>query len=774
MQARAKALADVRRVETDIASMTLRAPADGVVTLFPNWRAGGIFSDNPPEFRPGDRAWSGATIAELPDFSTLQVSTRIDEVDRGRLQPSQTATIRVDAVPDREFQARVTQISALAKTDFTSWPPPRNFDVTLQLESKDPRLRPGMSGNGRIAVNRIPGSILVPPAAVFYPDRNHHGLRPVGLRFAPRPWWWVPANEEQLPSPPDWPRVEKVALKIPLRRKNHECAKDNPAFPVRGAAGGRRRRNDVGDQAPAPGKASVPTIRVARGNLDLKIYTSGELRAGKSAMMVAPSVGSSLHLIFLAKTGTHVKPGELVIDFDPSDQEHNLEMASSDLKEAEQSIAKAKADASVQESQDKVDLLKAEFDVRRAEMDVSKKDLVSAIDAKKNLLALDEARRRLSQLKEDIPSHAASNQADIAVAEEKLAKARLSMELAQKNIQNMHVRAPIDGLVAVQENRQTMFYFTGMRLPEYREGDEVQPGSFVAQILDVEQMELQGKVAEIDRANLSPGEPAEIEIYAFPHQKISGKVKDVAGTALQNTFFSDSGSSKFGVVIALDHPDPQLRPGLSGEVAISAGEMKDVLYLPPQAIFAKNGNPVVYVRKGNDFVPQKIKITRRSETRIAVEGLAEGTEVALVNPEQETSKTSATAASSPALGGGPLMSAPATTLAPPAASGPLRPSLVALSAGISPGSGITSLAQAAHFSDHARHDLWRGGGGLHALDRRRRAAAGDGLHRTTRRAQSDRRGQGILRLAGKAKNPPDFPRPHLPGPARHPHQHRRH
>ena len=399
-----------------------------------------------------------------------------------------------------------------------------------------------------------------------------------------------------------------------------------------------------------PAKRGLPTIRVARGNLDLRIYTTGELRAGKTAMLVAPSVGSSLHLIFLAQTGTHVKSGDLVADFDPSDQEHNLEMASSDLKEAEQSIAKAKADASVQDAQDKVDLLKAQFDVRRAEMDVSKKDLVSAIDAKKNLLALEEARRHLSQLKEDIPSHAASNQAGIAVAEEKLAKARLSMQLAQKNIQNMHLRAPMDGLVAVQENRQTNVYYEGMRFSEYRQGDEVEPGGFVAQVLDMAQMEIQGKVAETDRANLSAGEPAEIDIYALPHQVISGKVKDVAGAALQASFFSDSGASKFGVVIALDHPDPQLRPGLTGLVAISAGEVKNALYLPPQAIFAKDGNPVVYIRKGSDFEPQKIKITRRSETRIAVEGLAEGTEVALVNPEQKTPNASA-APASPALGG---------------------------------------------------------------------------------------------------------------------------
>jgi RND family efflux transporter MFP subunit len=215
VQARAKAQADVRRVEADIASMTLRAPVDGVVTLFPNWRAGGVFSDNPPEFRPGDRAWNGATIAELPDFSTLQVSTRIEEVDRGRIKSAQTATIRVDAVPDREFQAHIARISALAKTDFSTWPPPRNFDVTLELDTKDSRLRPGMSGSGRIAVNRIPGSILIPPAALFSQVGTTVVYILAGSKFVQRPVVVGPRNEEQLAITSGLSAGEKVALKDP-------------------------------------------------------------------------------------------------------------------------------------------------------------------------------------------------------------------------------------------------------------------------------------------------------------------------------------------------------------------------------------------------------------------------------------------------------------------------------------------------------------------------------------------------------------------------------
>ena len=212
---RDRAKTDVAQVERDIATMTLRAPVDGVVTLYPNGRVGGWFTDNPPEFRPGDSAWNGATIAELPDFSTLQVSTRIDEVDRGRLQLKQTATIRVDAVPDREFLAHVAQISALAKTEFSTWPPPRNFDVTLQLDTQDPRLRPGMSGSGRIAVNRITGSILIPPAALFSKAGATLVYVLAGAKFLPRPVTVGPRNEEQVAVVSGLQAGEKVALKDP-------------------------------------------------------------------------------------------------------------------------------------------------------------------------------------------------------------------------------------------------------------------------------------------------------------------------------------------------------------------------------------------------------------------------------------------------------------------------------------------------------------------------------------------------------------------------------
>ena len=155
----------------------------------------------------------------------------------------------------------------------------------------------------------------------------------------------------------------------------------------------------------------------------------------------------------LLHTGTPVKKDDIVIEFDPSEQQYKLEQNRSELLQADQEIIKAKADDEVQKAKDKVALLKARFDVRRAELEVGKNELASAIDVKKNDLALDQARRALAQLEQDIRSHTASGKANIGLAEEKHSKAKLAMEQAQQNIEKMKVHAPMDGIVAIEKNR---------------------------------------------------------------------------------------------------------------------------------------------------------------------------------------------------------------------------------------------------------------------------------------------------------------------------------
>jgi HlyD family secretion protein len=169
-----KARYDLDETERIIQSLALKAPRDGMVSLLPNFRAGGPMARTSPEFRRGDRAWSGAAIAELPDLSSVKMTLRVDEADRARLVVGGAVRVRVDAVPDRELDGRIAEISLIATPDFTTFPPARNFDVSVSLTGTDPRLRSGMSATARIELDRIEKTLIVPASAVVEENGSHH------------------------------------------------------------------------------------------------------------------------------------------------------------------------------------------------------------------------------------------------------------------------------------------------------------------------------------------------------------------------------------------------------------------------------------------------------------------------------------------------------------------------------------------------------------------------------------------------------------------------
>jgi biotin carboxyl carrier protein len=333
------------------------------------------------------------------------------------------------------------------------------------------------------------------------------------------------------------------------------------------------------------------------------------------------------------------------MEFDPSEQRYKLDQNRSELLQAEQEIAKARADAAVVAAQDKVALLKARFDVRRAELDVQKNELVSTIDARKNGLALEQAQRVLAELEQDLKSHSASNQATISLAEEKRNKAKLAMDQAQDNINKMRVTAPMDGLVALEKNEGANggMFFSGMSLPEYHEGDQVEPGRSVGQVIDPKEMEMTAKVGEIERNNIKEGQTADIQLDALPGTSFRGTVKTVGGNNTRR-FFDDDTSTKFEVAITLVNTDPRLRPGLTAQILINGDPRKDVLYAPRQALFLKDNKRVVYVRNGNNFDPREVRIQAENESRAAIEGVSAGMEIALINPTARRKAASSSAA----------------------------------------------------------------------------------------------------------------------------------
>jgi HlyD family secretion protein len=396
---------------------------------------------------------------------------------------------------------------------------------------------------------------------------------------------------------------------------------------------------------------NIPTARATRGPVEVQIHALGDLRPARTTSIVAPPVsGGMMQIIHLVKTGMRVKQGEVVIQFDPSEQEYNLEQSKSQLEEAEQQIIKVKADQAVRGAKNKVDLMKAQYNVRRAELKVQGNELLSAIEAKKNLIDLEDAKRRYEQLQRDIQSRASSDAADLAVQNVARMKAEMGMKLAQQNIENMIWKTPVDGVVVLAQNLDSLG--SGGRInsiseiPEFREGDQAYPGRMIGMIQDTNELEISSKVLETDRANLDVGQPVDIWMDSTPLKTYSGRIKSMATTATDAASANNTtdllealSTRSFDAIFEVDGKGDNFFMGVSVRMIIKGNAMKNALSIPRQAVFQKNSKPVVYVRRGEEWESREIRIKYLTESRAVLDGLDENTEVAMVNPDLQKSKT---------------------------------------------------------------------------------------------------------------------------------------
>ncbi len=202
----------VQQDENSLASLTLRAPLDGVIALQNHWQPQG----GQAPFKPGDRAWPGMAIAELPDPSSLKISARVEEAERGQLKVGQSVEVHVDAVPDRTLTGHVEDISPTASLDFTAgWPIPRNFSVDVALSESDPRLTSGMSANVRVSIAKIANGIVIPSTALFRKAGRVVAYVQRGSKFEEEPVEVSRRNSQEVLLARGLQPGERVALRDP-------------------------------------------------------------------------------------------------------------------------------------------------------------------------------------------------------------------------------------------------------------------------------------------------------------------------------------------------------------------------------------------------------------------------------------------------------------------------------------------------------------------------------------------------------------------------------
>jgi multidrug efflux pump subunit AcrA (membrane-fusion protein) len=355
-------------------------------------------------------------------------------------------------------------------------------------------------------------------------------------------------------------------------------------------------------------------------------------------------MGAQVTILTLANSGTAVKAGDLIAEFDASEQEFALEQANFELQLADQEIAKAEAEAAVVAADDEVALLTARFNVRRAELDAKANELVGSLVAQQNLMLLEEARGRLAALDKEVQSHRDTSKASTAMIREKRFKALQAVATAKRNIDNLRVVAPFDGFVSVRANFNAFggIVFSGAAMPDFKPGDAAGPGTLFAELIDTTRVEVTAKLAESDRANVSPGQRVEIKIDASPDIKLAGKVRSVSSVASRQNFFDGGGERRFDIAFEVEGHHAQVRPGVSTALSIAGQTFENVVHVPRAAIFDVTGQPTVYVKTAQGFEPKPVKVVARTESTAIIEGVDVPADVALVNPiRSATTKPSA-------------------------------------------------------------------------------------------------------------------------------------
>ncbi len=167
--ASAARLRDAARAEVELTTLRLslidiKSPLNGVINYGTNYTQGW---SNAQPFKVGDHAVGGTVIGEIPDLSTLQLESKVEELDRGRINLGDSVMVHVDAFPEKTITGTLVAISPLTEQSFNEWPPTRSFRAFARLEMPDPKMRPGMNAGADVIESKLPGAISIPAKALF-------------------------------------------------------------------------------------------------------------------------------------------------------------------------------------------------------------------------------------------------------------------------------------------------------------------------------------------------------------------------------------------------------------------------------------------------------------------------------------------------------------------------------------------------------------------------------------------------------------------------------
>jgi HlyD family secretion protein len=382
----------------------------------------------------------------------------------------------------------------------------------------------------------------------------------------------------------------------------------------------------------ASAAVDLPVAPARKGDFLAIIRCRGDLKAARSAPVYVPTV-PNLRISWMAPSGDPVKAGDPLIKFDSSSAQQTLMQKEAALKQAEATLEQALAQAKITSEQDASDLAQAKYAVERAKLEASKAAIKSKIDGDESLVDLGVAEQKLKVQEATVALHEASDQAKIASATRVRDQAQGDVDLTKSRIAQMEIKAPIAGIPIYQAN-----YSQGWNnVRPFKVGDNVFAGMNVAEIPDLDTLEMDVKVEETDRGSVSVGNEVRVRVDSLPELNLGAKVERISPLAELATNEWPP-TRTFRAYARLQKPDSRLRPGMNGGMDIIINRIPEAISIPSKALFTRDGKPVVFLANKGIYKTAKVEVLARNPDEVAVKGITQGAMVTLVDPEKKDAK----------------------------------------------------------------------------------------------------------------------------------------
>lgn len=378
---------------------------------------------------------------------------------------------------------------------------------------------------------------------------------------------------------------------------------------------------DAGTDDPAV----VATVK--RGDFASIVTTAGELRAKKFVQIQGPTNAQQaeayqMKISSIVPEGTVVKEGDLVAELDRSTLAAKMAEVSLALQKAEAQYEQAMLDSTL-------NLSKAREEMRTMELQLEEKRLAkeqAVYEAptvrRQAEIDLEKATRALAQAKVDYKTKTEQAQAKMREVGADQERQRNKLNVVKDVMSGFTIKAPAAGMV---------IYVKEWNGRKKTAGSQINPWDpTVATLPDLSQMESITYVNEIDVRKIATGQKVNISLDADPSKKLPGTVTSVANVGEQRP---NADAKVFEVKVLLEKADTTLRPGMTTSNAVETLVIKDVLFVPLEAVVNDGGISYVYERTGNSARRVEVETGAMNDDEVVItKGLTEGTRILLSPP----------------------------------------------------------------------------------------------------------------------------------------------